>query len=112
MLPNIANQTVQYGKYLKEKKIECANKWWNLPLAQKREGKNQNNVLEEGASKKTHAREVDTGISAPNIRWNSHKVNGDMPSSGSLPRIKGMSRKRKKEIQIFHTNPSTTYKLC
>lgn len=43
----------------------------------KREEKNQSNILEAGASKETETREADTGISAPNVSWNSHKVNGD-----------------------------------
>ena len=48
--------------------------------------------------KKSHAWEVDTGICVPNICWNSHNMNVDMPSSGSLPRIEGMSGEGKKEI--------------
>ena len=42
-------------------RIGYANKYWELPLAQKREEKNRkSNILKEGASKEMHAREVDT----------------------------------------------------
>lgn len=80
-------------------------------MAQKREGKNRSNILEEGASTKIHAREMDTGISAPDICWNSYKVNGDMPSLGSLLRIRACLEKGKKKYRssILIHPPTTNY---
>ena len=84
-----------------ERRVECANKCWDLPLAQKREGKNQKVLI----GKTMLGKGTDTGFSALNIRWNSHKVKRDRLSLGSPPVSQGAAWRRKGDA-------STSYKLC
>lgn len=71
-------------------------------MAQKREEKNQNNILEEGASKEIHARNIYTGVSDPDVSWNSHKINGAMPSSGCLPNgSRGYLEKERRKYRSY-----------
>lgn len=110
-LPNMLTIKQYITESMKvEKRTGCTNKYWELPLVQKSWEKNRkNNILEEGASKEIHAREVDTDILSQTYARIAIKWMEICFPQLSNQWIRGLSGEGKKEIWIFPTNPSTTY---